>query len=119
MQRIFFFFIGLIIGLILGQSESEQPAPRPAARPAPAAVPPAAKPTPPPTTADTLTDIKGIGPAFAQALHAAGITTFAQLAQLTPAEIARKLPRVTVERIEREDWIGQAKRSVTQANRKD
>ena len=117
MQRIFFFFMGLIIGLILGQSESEPPAPLPAP---PTAPPVQKKPaSAPPVTADTLTAIKGIGPSFAQALNAAGIMTFAQLAQLTPDQIASKVPRATVERIEREDWVGQAQRALTQANRKD
>ncbi len=120
MQRIFFFFIGLIIGLILGQSEEQrqvQHAPS-APRPVPPATP-AQKPVQPPTAspapaADTLTDIKGIGPSFAKALNDAGILTFAQLAQRTAEEIASMVPRATVERIQREDWIGQAK---SQANR--
>lgn len=42
--------------------------------------------TPPPTRPDDLTTIEGIGPKIAGLLHAAGITTFAQLAQ---AEVSR------------------------------
>lgn len=36
---------------------------------------------------DNLQAIKGIGPVFSQRLNEAGITTFAQLAKLTPKEL--------------------------------
>ncbi len=40
---------------------------------------------------DDLTRIEGIGPKIARALHTAGITTFAQLAALEPAQISEIL----------------------------
>jgi F-type H+-transporting ATPase subunit gamma len=57
-------------------------------------------------------DIDGIGPKIDEALQAMGITTFKQIAQWSDADVQR----ITEElkffpgRIEREDWIGQAKR---------
>lgn len=60
---------------------------------------------------DDFSQIKGIGPAFAQALHEIGIQTFAELARETAEGLADKLPvRVYAERIEREGWIEQARR---------
>ena len=38
---------------------------------------------------DDLCRLKGVGPKFADALHAAGFTRFSQLASLTPVEIER------------------------------
>jgi predicted flap endonuclease-1-like 5' DNA nuclease/cbb3-type cytochrome oxidase subunit 3 len=38
---------------------------------------------------DELTQLKGVGPKFAEALHALGICRFEQLARLTPVEIER------------------------------
>jgi predicted flap endonuclease-1-like 5' DNA nuclease len=63
------------------------------------------------TAADDLTQINGIGPRFAQALQAIGITRFAQLAEQTPDALAERLAgHVTVnpQRIRASDWIGQA-----------
>lgn len=64
------------------------------------------------TKPDDLTLIEGIGPAYAKALNAAGITTFAELAKQTPAKLAAKLAnaRVNAERIRSQNWIGQAKK---------
>ena len=62
--------------------------------------------------ANDLTRIKGIGPRFADALQKAGISTFAKLAEETPESLAALLaPYVTVsvQRIRRGDWIGQAR----------
>ena len=39
--------------------------------------------------ADDLQRLKGVGPKFAQLLHAQGITRYEQLAKLTPAEVDR------------------------------
>ena len=63
-----------------------------------------------PVVVDNLLDIKGIGPTFVNRLNDLGITSFAQLAQENPQDLAEKMGgRITAERITREDWIGQAK----------
>jgi predicted flap endonuclease-1-like 5' DNA nuclease len=67
------------------------------------------------TSGDDLTRIRDIGPRFAQALRDAGITSFAQLAQMTPESLAERLaPFVSVrpQRIRQNDWIGQARQLV-------
>jgi predicted flap endonuclease-1-like 5' DNA nuclease len=54
--------------------------------------------------------IAGIGPGLEKKLNAAGITSYAQIAMLTAADI-RRLEREVVKfagRITRDDWIGQA-----------
>jgi predicted flap endonuclease-1-like 5' DNA nuclease len=64
-----------------------------------------------PTGEDDLTQINDIGPRFAAALRAIGITRFAQLADQTPDSLAERLaPHVTVrpQRIQARNWIGQA-----------
>src|SRR6185312_6576595 len=66
----------------------------------------------PPET-DDLKLIYGIGPAVEQRLHGVGVYTFAQLAALSPADIAASvsdLAGLTAERILKQDWIGQARR---------
>jgi predicted flap endonuclease-1-like 5' DNA nuclease len=67
-----------------------------------------------PVVVDNLLDIKGIGPTFVNRLNDLGITSFAQLADENPQDLAEKMGgRITAERIAREDWIGQAKARVT------
>ena len=56
---------------------------------------------------DDLERIIGIGPVFAGRLRAAGIATYAELAAADPSRLG-PLIGVTVERIVREDWVGQA-----------
>ena len=65
----------------------------------------------PPTKIDTLTDIKGVGPGLEKQLHALGIYTFAQLADLNDAQLAWLDENLmTVKgRCIRDDWSGQAK----------
>lgn len=66
----------------------------------------------PPPGADDFRRIDGIGPAIAQRLYTAGITTFAQLAALSPEEIAAQLDGqagVTIARIAEEQWAAQAR----------
>lgn len=61
---------------------------------------------------DDLTRVKDIGPKFANALRAIGITHFSQLAEQSPDELASKLMpfvKVRPQRIRDNDWIGQAK----------
>jgi len=55
--------------------------------------------------ADDLTDIKGIGPAYAQRLAELGITTFADLAAADAETLAQQLEA----RSGVDDWIAQAK----------
>jgi len=58
--------------------------------------------------ADDLRAVRGIGRETARRLHEAGVRTFADLARHSPSEIASKA-RVQAPRVEREDWIGQAR----------
>ncbi|WP_234733334.1 hypothetical protein [Tellurirhabdus bombi] len=61
--------------------------------------------------ADDLKDISGIGPFFEKKLHSLNIYTFRQLANCT-AEDIQKINEITEffpGRIEREDWVGQAR----------
>ncbi|MEZ4734842.1 MAG: phospholipase D-like domain-containing protein [Caldilineaceae bacterium] len=68
--------------------------------------------TPPPATPtahDDLTKIRGIGPTYAGRLYAAGITTYAALAQLTPTAIkAIVAPGRAGNFIDAVSWIAQA-----------
>lgn len=60
--------------------------------------------------ADDLTQIRGIGPVIAEQLHRLGITTWQQIAALTPEEVARIDQVLAFKgRIERERWIEQAR----------
>jgi predicted flap endonuclease-1-like 5' DNA nuclease len=66
--------------------------------------------TPPADAPDDLEKIRGIGPVLRQKLNDLGITTFSQIAALTPADIERIDEMLDFKgRIEREDWIGQAR----------
>lgn len=61
---------------------------------------------------DDFTQIRGIGPGIANRLHNAGILRFTQLASLSPEEIVAatgELIGLTVERVEQQDWAGQAR----------
>jgi predicted flap endonuclease-1-like 5' DNA nuclease len=62
-----------------------------------------------PVATDDLKRIKGVGPKLERQLHALGITSFAQVAALTPADIARIGATLGFQgRIERDGWIEQA-----------
>ena len=80
-----------------------------AAETAPA--PPPALPTKPTAkTADDLTEIKGIGKVIERRLHELGVTSFRQLAELSPAEAKRINEAIDFPgRVERERWIEQAR----------
>ncbi len=59
---------------------------------------------------DDLTQLSGVGPALLKKLNAAGITTFAQIAAWTEADVAEFDEKLSFKgRIEREGWIAQAK----------
>jgi predicted flap endonuclease-1-like 5' DNA nuclease len=63
---------------------------------------------------DDLKRIAGIGPSFERGLHAAGITSFKQIAEWTPDDvenIALKL-RIVAKRIVRDRWIENARQLV-------
>jgi predicted flap endonuclease-1-like 5' DNA nuclease len=84
------------------------PAPEPvAATPAPAPVAPASVPT----SADDIARIKGVGPKLVTLLGELGVTTFAQIAAWSDADVERidaQLGRFKG-RITRDQWIDQAK----------
>ena len=59
---------------------------------------------------DDLTEIKGIGKVIERRLHELGVTSFRQLAELSPAEAKRINEAIDFPgRIEREHWIEQAR----------
>ncbi|WP_420860158.1 50S ribosomal protein L21 [Marivivens marinus] len=60
--------------------------------------------------ADDLKQLSGVGPALEKKLHAAGVTSFAQIAAWTEADIAEFDEKLSFKgRIEREGWVDQAK----------
>jgi large subunit ribosomal protein L21 len=60
--------------------------------------------------ADDLSQISGIGPVIVGKLHAEGITTFAQIAAWTDADVEAIEEKLSFKgRVGREDWIAQAK----------
>ena len=63
------------------------------------------------TGGDDLTDLKGIGAVSAERLNGIGVTTFAQIADWSDEDLeaASAQIKVSVERIQREDWVGQAR----------
>ena len=77
-----------------------------------AAAAPAKKAAAPAATdgADDLKQLSGVGPALEKKLHAAGVTSFAQIAAWTEADIAEFDEKLSFKgRIERENWVDQAK----------
>lgn len=67
---------------------------------------------------DDLTKIEGIGPFIEKKLKEAGITSFAQLASMDQSAIDQVTAAIQFfpGRIERDDWVGQAKKLVATAN---
>ncbi|MEX3315374.1 50S ribosomal protein L21 [Sulfitobacter sp. PS-8MA] len=60
--------------------------------------------------ADDLKALSGVGPALEKKLHEAGITSFAQIAAWTEADIAEVDEKLSFKgRIQREGWVDQAK----------
>ena len=68
-------------------------------------------------SADDLTLLVGIGPAIEEILNTAGIRTFEQLANTSVEAIQDLLPDLHDSRVEREDWIGQARAMVVAIER--
>jgi predicted flap endonuclease-1-like 5' DNA nuclease len=90
------------------QAESAAP-PSPAPLPDPPHGPFTQAPDGPP---DDLKRISGVGPKLEQLLNEQGITTFAQIAGLSDADVDRLQQRMPQfpGRIRRDDWVGQAAR---------
>ena len=81
---------------------AKAPAAKKAAKPAKAEAAPAA--------ADDLKNLTGVGPALEKKLIAAGITSYAQIAAWTDADVAAIDEQLSFKgKIEREGWIDQAK----------
>jgi len=58
---------------------------------------------------DDLKKIGGVGPVLEKKLHALGLTSFAQIANMTPEKIADVDEKLNFKgRIERENWLAQA-----------
>ena len=71
----------------------------------------AEKAAPTPAGQDDLKELSGVGPALEKKLHAAGVTTFAQIAAWGEADIAEFDEKLSFKgRIEREGWVEQAKK---------
>ncbi|MGI3210073.1 50S ribosomal protein L21 [Roseovarius tibetensis] len=63
-----------------------------------------------PAGADDLKKLSGVGPALEKKLHAAGVTSYAQIAAWTDGDVAEMDEKLSFKgRIEREGWIDQAK----------
>ncbi len=61
--------------------------------------------------ADDLKQLSGVGPALEKKLIEAGVTTFAQIAGWSKADIADMDTKLSFKgRIDREDWVAQAKK---------
>ena len=59
---------------------------------------------------DDLTNISGVGPVIVKKLHAEGVTTFAQIAKWTDADVEAIEEKLSFKgRVGREEWIKQAK----------
>ena len=60
--------------------------------------------------ADDLKKISGVGPAMEKKLNGAGITTFAQIAALSEADIAKLEEELSIAgKFEKGDWVAQAR----------
>jgi large subunit ribosomal protein L21 len=71
---------------------------------------PAGKSAPAAAGGDDLKQLSGVGPALAKKLEEAGITTFAQIAAWTEADVADMDEKLSFKgRVQREGWIEQAK----------
>lgn len=76
---------------------------------------PEAEPSAAVSAPDDLTRIKGIGRVMERRLHELGITTFRQLAELSPGDVQRINKTLDFSgRVEREHWVEQA-RSLSEA----
>ncbi len=91
---------GSVAGVAVAAVKAEAPKAKPKAK-APKAAAAAG--------ADDLKVLSGVGPALEKKLHEAGVTTFAQIAAWTEADIAEMDEKLSFKgRIEREGWVEQA-----------
>ena len=64
---------------------------------------------------DDLKKLSGVGPVLEKKLHDVGVTSFDQVAAWTAEDVARIDAELNFKgRIEREDWIGQAKQFIAE-----
>ena len=92
------------------KAEAKAPAAKKEAAEKPAAKKAAPKKEAAPATADDLTKMKGLGKVFAGKLEAEGITTFAQIAKMTKADIDALEEKIgAAGKFESNDWVAQAK----------
>lgn len=83
---------------------------KPAKAPVKQAEAPAAEAAPAASFKDDVKQIGGVGPALEKKLAAAGVTSLTQIAAWTDEDVARFDAELNFKgRIEREEWIGQAK----------
>ncbi len=76
--------------------------------------------TPPEGEADDLKRISGVGPVLEKKLHDFGVKTFAQVAAFTKEDIAKLDEALNFKgRIERDDWVGQAKKLAEEKSKKE
>ncbi len=59
---------------------------------------------------DDFKAIRGIGPLYEKHLHKAGIRTFAQLAKLSPEDVATHIPNLSASQIRKQGWVLQARK---------
>ena len=94
---------GSIAGVAVAAAAAPKAAPKKAAAPKAAA------------GADDLKELSGVGPALEKKLHENGVTTFAQVAAWTDADVAEMDEKLSFKgRIEREGWIAQAQAKIAE-----
>jgi predicted flap endonuclease-1-like 5' DNA nuclease len=111
MTRFVAFLLTVLLGWLFTQRNPDATAPAPIQRQLASAAKTATKPKPSRSaaSADDLTEIVGIGPVAAQALNELGIRSFKQLAAQNASELTQRLPSTMSGRVEREEWIEQAR----------
>ena len=104
-------------GVAVTAAPKAKPAAKKKADPAPKAEKPAAKKAAPKKAAaksdaaDDLSQISGVGPVIVKKLNDLGVTTFAQIAAWTKDDVAAMDEKLNFKgRIDRDDWIKQAKK---------
>lgn len=97
---------GSVAAVAVGAAEAKAPAKKAEKKDAA----PAKKAATADAAGDDLKQLSGVGPALEKKLHEAGVTTFAQIAAWTEADIADMDEKLSFKgRIEREGWVEQAK----------